>query len=684
MATSSERKIPKWLGRIRNIGIMAHIDAGKTTVTERLLFCAGRSHKMGEVHDGQATMDWMPQEQERGITITSAVTSFEWADHELHLIDTPGHVDFTIEVERSLRVLDGAIAVFDGVAGVEPQSETVWRQADHYHVPRVAFVNKMDRIGADFAAAVESMRSHFAQTIVPIQLPIGFEGGFRGVVDLVERRAMVWASDDPRDTLTLDALPPDVQGDVERARTELVECLADVSDEIATRYLEGEELDAATLRDALREGCLSTKLVPVLCGSALRNKGIPPLLDAACAYLPSPADVAEITGTHPTTGANETRSHDEKGPLCALVFKVSMMDDGRRMAFVRIYSGSLAESDDVFNVGRGFKEKVSRIFLMHARSRTRTERAKCGYLVGVLGLKRSMTGDTLTGPTAPLLLERIEAYEPVISRSIEPLTLREKEKLDEALARFVDEDPTFRVSDDPQTGQTLIRGMGELHLEIIVDRLRREFDVEARVGSPEVVYQETATVAAEAEDTFYRKTDEEELFGHVRIRVEPHRRGAGNDFIDLAPAGWLSDGYRQAIREGTFEAMKAGVIEGYDVQDVRVCLLDAENRPGASKPLAYKIAASTAVRKALREARCELLQPIMKAEIVVPDEYVGEVIGSINARRGRIDNLHDRPKAKVLEASVALRRMFGYSTELRSITQGRASFTMQFARYDVE
>ena len=684
MATSSDRKIPKWLQRIRNIGIMAHIDAGKTTVTERLLFCTGRSHKMGEVHDGQATMDWMPQEQERGITITSAVTSFEWADHEFHLIDTPGHVDFTIEVERSLRVLDGAVAVFDGVSGVEPQSETVWRQADRYHVPRLAFINKMDRIGADFEAAVASLRHHFAQTIVPIQLPIGFEGAFRGVVDLIDRRAMVWESDDPRNTITLDAIPPDVQGDVEKAREELIEALADVSDDIAARYLEGEDIDATTLRAALRAGCLSTKLVPVLCGSALRNKGVPTLLDAICGYLPGPTDVPDIHGTNPSTGATETREHDEKAPLCALVFKVSMMDDGRRMAFVRIYSGSLSEGDDVINVARGFKEKISRIFLMHARNRTRAERVKCGYLVGVLGLKRSMTGDTLTAASAPLLLERMEAYEPVISRSIEPMTLREKDKLDEALARFVDEDPTFRVADDAQTGQTLIRGMGELHLEVIVDRLRREFDVQARVGSPEVVYQETATVQAEAEDTFYRKTDEEELFGQVRVRVEPHQRGAGNEFLDLAPAGWLTETYRQAIREGALEAIKAGVIEGYEVQDVRICLLDAENKPGASRPLAYKIAASTAVRKALRDARCELLQPIMKAEVVVPDEFLGEVIGSINARRGRIEHIDDRPGAKLVEASVPLRRMFGYTTELRSISQGRASFTMQFDRYDVE
>ena len=684
MATGSERKIPKWLQRIRNIGIMAHIDAGKTTVTERLLFTTGRSHKMGEVHDGQATMDWMPQEQERGITITSAVTSFEWADHEFHLIDTPGHVDFTIEVERSLRVLDGAVAVFDGVSGVEPQSETVWRQADRYQVPRIAFINKMDRIGADFEQAVGSLRRHFHQVIAPIQLPIGFEGGFRGVVDLIERRALVWDPDDPRNATELPAIPADTQGDVEAAREALIEALADVSDDIAARYLEGEPIEPDQIRAAIRAGCLASTLVPVLCGSALRNRGVPPLLDAICAYLPSPADVPAVTGTNPTSGANEVREAEERAPLCALVFKVSMMDDGRRMAFLRVYSGSLSEGDDLTNVGRGFKEKISRIFLMHARTRTRSERVRCGYLVGVLGLKRSMTGDTLTTATSPILLERIDGYEPVISRSIEPMTLRDKDKLDEALSRFADEDPSFRVTDDPQTGQTLIRGMGELHLEVIVDRLRREFDVQARVGSPEVVYQETVVVASEADDTFYRKTDDEELFGQVRLRVEPTERGTGNAYEDKALGAWLTDAYRQAIREGAFEATKAGVLEGFEVQDLRVTLLDAEHRPGASKPLAYKIAASTALRKALRGAQCALLQPMMKAEVVVPEEFLGEVIGSINARRGRIESIDDRPGVKVVEATVPLRRMFGYTTELRSLSQGRAAFTMQFERYDVE
>ena len=684
MTKQEARKVPGWLQRIRNIGIMAHIDAGKTTVTERLLFTTGKSHKIGEVHDGQAVMDWMPQEQERGITITSAVTTFAWQEHEVHLIDTPGHVDFTIEVERSLRVLDGAIAVFDGVSGVEPQSETVWRQADRYHVPRLAFVNKMDRIGADFEASVGSMRRLFAQTIVPIQLPIGFEGSFRGVVDLIERRAFVWENDDPRSTIELDSLPADVQGDVEGAREAMLEHLADFSDDIAMKYLEGEPIEPDEIRAALRAGCLSTHLVPVLCGSALRNRGIPPLLDAIAAYLPSPSDVPPVSGLNPENSVAEQREPDEKGPLCALAFKVSMMDDGRRLVFLRLYSGTLSEGHELLNAARGFKEKISRIFMMHARARTRTERVRCGNIVGVLGLKKSMTGDTLVDPRAPIALEELAGYEPVISRSIEPMTLREKDKLDEALARFADEDPSFRVSEDTETGQTLIRGMGELHLDIIVDRLRREFNLDVRVGSPEVVYHETATASAEADETFHRQTDDDEIFGHVRVRVEPHHRGKGNAYEDLAEAAWLTEPYRAAIREGAFEATKSGVLEGYEVQDVRIVFLGGDFKAGASKPLAYKIAASTAVRKALRSASCELLQPIMDAEIVVPDEFLGEVIGSINARRGRIEHIEERRGAKVVEASVALRRMFGYTTELRSISQGRGTFVMQFGRYDLE
>ena len=673
-------KTPKYLLRIRNIGIMAHIDAGKTTVTERMLFITGRTHKIGEVHDGQATMDWMVQEQERGITITSAVTSFQWADHDIHLIDTPGHVDFTIEVERSLRVLDGAVAVFDGVAGVEPQSETVWHQADKYRVPRLAFVNKLDRVGADFEAAVASMHERLGKHCVPIQIPVGAEGGFRGVVDLLTREARVWERDDPMHSVVLDALPdPEA---AEAAREHLIERLADLDDGIAEAYLEGEELSLETLRAAIRQATIAGKLVPVLCGSALHNRGVPTLLDAVIAYLPSPADVPDVVGTDPRTGEPATRPPDDKAPLAATAYKVQIMDDGRRLVYLRIYSGVLRVGEDVLNASRGEKAKPSRVFLMHANHRTRVEKASAGEIVGVLGFKKTYTGDTICVPSHPIVLEPITAYEPVITQTIEPETLRERDKLLETLGKLAEEDPTFRFSEDESTGETIIRGMGELHLDVLADRIRREFNVAVRTGQPQVVLMETVTAAAEEEAEFVRATDEDKLFGKVRLRVEPAPRGAGVSFRSVAEHPSLTDKLLEQIREGALEGTKGGPIDGNRMDDVIVTLLDMEWREGWSQPVAYKIAAGIGVRHASEKASPGILEPIMEVEVSVPEEFLGDAIGSLNTRRGRIEDVEARGERRVVTALVPLQRMFGYTTELRSFSQGRGVYSMQFKQYD--
>ena len=671
--------------RIRNIGIMAHIDAGKTTVTERLLYITGRTHKMGEVHDGEAVMDWMPQEQERGITITSAVTTFEWDEHEIHLIDTPGHVDFTMEVERSLRVLDGAVVVFDGVKGVESQSETVWRQADKYAVPRIAFINKMDRIGADFGAAVRMMGERFATPAVPVQIPMGAERDHRGIVDLVEMTAKEWDGEDPGKTRMLESLPRELLADAEAAREALLEQLADLDDEIAERYLEEMEIPPELVYATLRRLTLDNRVVPVLCGSALRNKGLPPLLDAVVRFLPSPRDVPPVIGVHPQTLEEEERQPDEKGPLAMVAYKVMAMEDGRRMTFVRIYSGSLGAGDEVLNVRRGFSEKISRIFLMHSNHRTRLKRIDAGNIAGLFGLKKTLTGDTLTDPKWPLLLEGIVSYEPVIVQAIEPEFSRDKDKLDAVLARFAEEDPTFRVSEDADTGQTLIEGMGELHLDIIADRVRREHGLGIRVGRPQVVYQEAVTSEGRASGDFDREMEDERIYGEVTMRVKPLARGAGVHFDSLVAASperpWLDGSYLAAIEEGAREAVKAGPLQGYPVSDIQVTLVDAAYRDGASKPVAYRIAATAATRGAMEDASPVLLEPIMSAEVVVPEDFMGEVIGSLSARQGRIEGVEDRGGEKVVRSLVPLRHMFGYTTELRSVTQGRGSFSMYFAHY---
>ena len=679
------------MSQVRNIGIMAHIDAGKTTVTERLLYVTGKSYKMGEVHEGEATMDWMVQERERGITITSAVTTFEWQGHEVHLIDTPGHVDFTIEVSRSLRVLDGAVAVFDAVAGVEPQSETVWHQADMYGVPRLAFVNKMDRIGANFRRCIDMMEARFGDHCVAAQLPIGAEGGFRGIVDIVRERAVIWSDpNDPREFEEVD-VPDDMLDAVADAREALFDRVSMADDDFAEKYL--EDTDALTVEDissAMRTAVLKGELVPVLCGTALRNKGVQPLLDAIIAWLPSPEDVPSVTGIDPRTDQPVERPHSAKAPMAAIAYKVSIMGDGRRMVFLRLYSGTLVAGSAVLNPALNVREKISRIFLMHANQRQRLDRIEAGNIFGVLGLKKTRTGDTICDPSNPVLLESIDAYEPVISQAVEPATLREKEKLEETLVKLADEDPTFRWHEDEGTGQTIIRGMGELHLDVLVDRLRREFGVEVRTGTPQVVYRETIGGTGSAREVFERGVEGgESIHGDVSISVAPAERGSGNRVEWAYPAAgepaplWLSPEIRAAVEEGIAQAYSGGVIDGYPMQDVIATITGLGHDETASKPLGFTIASSTAFRAAVKGASPLTLSPIADVEISGPPEFTGEIIASINQRRGRLEHMEERSAmVSVIQASCPIEKMFGYTTELRSLTQGRSSFTMRFSHYD--
>jgi elongation factor G len=677
------------MARVRNIGIVAHIDAGKTTVSERFLFYSGRIHKIGEVHEGEATMDWMPQERERGITITAAATSFTWRNFELHLIDTPGHVDFTIEVERSLRVLDGAVVVFDGVSGVEPQSETVWRQADKFRVPRLSFINKMDRAGADFAAAVAEIHDRLGAKPVPIQLPIGAEERFSGVVDLVRQRALYFSGDEtegPRE----DDVPAAMADEVAAARDKVIEAAADADDAIASAFLEGQPIDEAALKAALRKATIDCKIVPVLAGAALRNKGVQPLLDAVCDYLPSPLEVPPVTGTVPGSEEPTSRAPEDTAPFCALAFKVAL-DEGRKAVYLRIYSGVLRPGDEIQNARTRRNEKVARLFGVHANKREKLERAGAGSIVIAMGLKDAGTGDTLASPKAPIILERIDIYEPVISRAIEPKTQAEKEKLDFGLNKLADEDPTFRWNEDAETGQTIIRGMGELHLDIMVDRLRREFGVEANVGRPQVVYRETLAKPADGEARFERVVENETLFGHARVHVAPRPRRAGNELKMKIPRPVQAQGAPKipetpqaildAAMEGAREAMRSGP-QGYPIEDIEVTITGIEYRPDASTAAGQRAAVAEALRQAWRDAGTRLLEPIMKVEITCPETNVGDVIGDLNARRGQIEELGFRGTQRVIHAKVPLRRMFGYSTDLRSATQGRANYSMQFDTYD--
>ncbi|HOO40476.1 MAG TPA: elongation factor G [Syntrophales bacterium] len=669
------------LSKIRNIGIIAHIDAGKTTVSERILYYTGKSYKMGEVHDGEAVMDWMPQEQERGITIMSAVTSCEWNQHEIHLIDTPGHVDFTMEVERSLRVLDGAVVVFCAVGGVEPQSETVWHQADKYAVPKLAFINKMDRVGANYWGTIDMMRERFHSIPLAVQIPLGMEERFSGVIDLVCRKAFRWNDQNLGVSYDVSDVPEELRDDMEQHREKMIETLAEVDDDVATRYLEGEDLTEKELVEAIRKATLSLQVVPVLCGTALRNKGIQPVLDAVVHYLPSPEDVPPVKGHHPVTGEEEFRLSSEKEPLAALAFKV-MMDEGRKLTFVRIYAGFLQVNEEVYNVVKRKKEKLSRILKMHANKRERIDRASAGDIIAVMGLKETTTGDTLCDEAHPIVLEKIEFYEPVISQAIEAKTPADQEKLTVALAKLLEEDPTLRVKYDDDTAQTIISGMGELHLEVVLDRLIREFNTHVNVGRPRVVYRETIQKRVEVEGRFERELGDKKHFGHVRLILEPLERGHGIEIIWNVDKTMIPEEYRGLVEGGIHESASSGVVGGYPVVDVRVTVAGGSIREGESTPMGYKVAASTAFKDGCDSADPVLLEPIMMVDIVTPADFMGDVISDINARHGEVQSITQKGAISEIRCRVPLKSLFGYSTDLRSATQGRAVFSMQFLAYD--
>jgi elongation factor G len=673
---------PKRIKLYRNIGIIAHIDAGKTTVTERILFYTGRSHRMGEVHNGTAVMDWMEQEQERGITITSAVTTCEWRGHEIHLIDTPGHVDFTMEVERSLRVLDGAIAVFSGVDGVEPQSETVWHQADRHHVPKIAFINKMDRIGADFDNTVSQIAEKFKTIPLPLQLPLGAESDFRGVIDLISMKQIVWLDETLGAEFRIEEIDPDLLPAANVARENLVAKLGEFDDELMESYLGGEEVGAHQLIPVLRRLALELKVVPVLCGSALRNKGVQPLLDAVVDFLPSPLDVPPIEGADPRTGAVEQRRSDEQGPLAALAFKI-FMDQGRKLTYLRIYSGVLEVGSDVINVSKGSREKVSRIFQMHANKRDRLERSGAGNLVAVLGLKSATTGDSICDPDRPVLLEPVEVGEPVISISVEAQTRADEEKLFDSLSKLSEEDPTFRFAENPDTGQIIVSGMGELHLEIVLNRLERDYHVVVNAGKPQVVYRETIDRASEGVAIFDRDIAGTRHFAQVQLHLSPKQRGLGNRVVSRVRDESIPEIFFPAIQQGIEDALTSGTIAGYPVVDVEATVYSGIFQEGASSELAFRVAAAMAFRNGFEQGFPVLLEPYMSVEILVPEDFLGEVLGDINMRKGRIESITARKAIQVIAAVVPLSNMFGYSTALRSSTQGRATFTMRFSHYDL-
>ncbi|HKF76214.1 MAG TPA: elongation factor G [Candidatus Dormibacteraeota bacterium] len=661
---------------------MAHIDAGKTTTTERILFYAGRLHKMGEVHEGAATMDWMVQEKERGITITSAATTCIWRDHAVNIIDTPGHVDFTVEVERSLRVLDGAIAVFDAVAGVEPQSETVWRQADRYGVPRIAFINKMDRMGADFYAALDSIRTRLGARAVPVQLPIGAEDEFKGVIDLLAQRTIVY-TDDLGKNIETSEIPRDLRERVERYRQELIETAADYDDQIMHRYLEGEELSTPELLRGLRRGTVAGHLVPVLCGAALRNKGIQPLLDAVVDYLPSPADMPPVEGVNPNDHSLAVREVADDEPFSALAFKIQMDPQGvGKLTFFRVYSGRLRAGSTVLNVTTGRRERIGRILRMHAMRREDVEEVMTGDIAAAVGLKGTTTGDTLADESRPILLESISFPEPVISVAIEPKTKADQDRLGAALQRLSEEDPTFRVHTDEETGQNIIAGMGELHLEIIVDRLTREFRVDANVGKPQVAYREAIRRPAHGTGRFVRQTGGKGQFGHVELEAQPGERGTGFVFEDRISQGRIPREYVPAAQKGIRDALSTGVVAGYPVLDIRVALVDGSYHPVDSSEQAFEVAGSIGIRDALRKGDPYLLEPIMKVDVVMPEEHLGDVMGDLTSRRGHILGMEGKGTSQSVLAYVPLAEMFGYATELRSMTSGRATYSMEFDHYE--
>jgi elongation factor G len=673
------------LQRFRNIGIMAHIDAGKTTTTERVLFYTGVNHKIGEVHDGAATMDWMEQEQERGITITSAATTCFWkrnnALYRVNIIDTPGHVDFTIEVERSLRVLDGAVAVFDAVAGVQPQSETVWRQADKYNVPRIAFINKMDRPGADFNHAVDTIRERLYAKPVPIQMPIGAEDQFKGVIDLVEMKSILWKDEAMGADYVVEEIAAELKAGAQAAREQMIEALADADDEIATKYLEGAEISVEEINAALRRGCIGIKIFPVICGTAFKNKGVQTLLDAVIDYLPSPLDIPSVTGTD-EDGEEVERKADDKEAFSGLVFKIMADKHVGQLSFTRIYSGTLKAGTYVYNSTKDNRERVGRIMKMHANKREDVDEAYAGEIVAVAGLKNVTTGDTVCDEAHQVLLEAMEFPTPVISLAIEPKTRPDQEKLGIALGRLAQEDPSFRVSTNHETNQTIIAGMGELHLEIIVDRLKREYNVEANVGKPQVAYRETIRKPAKGEMKYAKQSGGRGQYGHVVLEIEPNEPGGGFEFINKIVGGVIPREYIPAIEKGVREALEGGVLAGYELVDIKVTLVFGSYHEVDSNEMAFKVAGSMAFKEACKAAKPVLLEPVMKVEVVTPEDYMGSINGDLNSRRGRIEGMQSRPGTQIITAMVPLAAMFGYETELRSMSQGRAASTMHFAQYE--
>ena len=671
------------LEKTRNIGIIAHIDAGKTTTTERVLYYTGKSHKIGEVHDGNATMDWMEQEQERGITITSAATTCSWLDHKINIIDTPGHVDFTAEVERSLRVLDGAVGVFDAVSGVEPQSETVWRQASKYNVPRICFVNKMDRAGANFVGCVEQMKEKLNAKPVPIQLPLGAESEFLGVIDLIRMKANTYSDDkDKGETFEVIDIPDEFKDQADEYREKLIESISDIDDAIMEKFLGGEEISVEDIHSALRVGTLESSFTPVLCGAAFKNKGVQQLLDSVVAYLPSPQELKTITGTNPNTQAEESRRLDVGDPFSALAFKIMTDPFVGQLAFVRVYSGELTSGSYVYNSTKNAKERVGRILRMHANKREEVDSVKAGDIAAVIGLKKSYTGDTLCDKDRPIILEAIQFPEPVISVAIEPKTKAEQDKLSDCLVKLLQEDPTFQVRVDPDTNQTVISGMGELHLEVLVDRMRREFSLDVDVSKPQVAFKETITKAVEHENKYVKQSGGRGQYGHVVIKVEPREAGTGFEFINKIVGGAIPREFIPAVQKGVVESMARGILCGYPAVDISVTLLDGSFHDVDSSEMAFKICASMAFQDACKKGAPQMLEPVMDVEVVTPEDFMGDVIGRLNSKRGKIKDLADRAGAKVVRAEVPLSGMFGYSTDLRSSTQGRASYSMEFAKYD--
>ncbi len=670
------------LHKIRNFGIAAHIDAGKTTTTERILYYTGRTHKIGEVHEGAATMDWMEQERERGITIQSAATYCRWQDMQFNIIDTPGHVDFTSEVERSMRVLDGAVVVFDSGNGVEPQSETVWRQADKYDVPRIVFSNKMDKIGADYFMVVDDIREKLGATPLPLQIPIGAEASFQGVVDIVQMKAYIWHGEELGAKFDLVEIPEEYKAKAEEMRSRMIELIADYSDEVMNNFMEGKESTVEQIKKAIRNATLQIKLIPVFCGTSFKNKGVQPMLDAVCDYLPSPLDRKAFDGVDPNTGEPAERPVDDNAPFSALAFKIQADPYIGKLTYFRVYSGTLESGSYVYNSVKNGKERISRIVRMHSNNREEVKEVRAGDIAAAVGLKNTGTGDTLCDETKPIILESMDFPEPVIDVAVEPKSKADEEKLGVALSRLAEEDPTFRVRTNEETNQTIIAGMGELHLEIIVDRMKREFNVQANVGRPQVAYRETIKKKQEAESKYVRQTGGRGQYGHVILTVEPQEPGKGYEFVNKIVGGVIPREYIPAVDKGIKEAMTSGTLAGYPVVDVKVELIDGSFHEVDSSEMAFKIAGSMAFKEACKKANPVILEPIMKTEVVVPEEYMGDVIGDLNSRRGKISSMDSKNKVQHIRVNVPLAEMFGYSTSLRSLTQGRGNYSMEPSHYE--